>query len=289
MAPKKRAPRLSKEELDNRRRRFARILFLKRLDAACPAVRKDLLKIWKKLEPRIRVAISALEDKVDAAFDPATEEIEAEYGSQVRRAVSISGLQMNVWSWYRTAPQDPDSLRSELEDDIREWARKNRIEADWIIDTAIENICQWSWGPAEEDQQGWFPPSVGMLGILTADDLEFRFGHQFWRGSPTRTRKDMRNEVWREFNKTFDEWYRKLSEKLEQRGYKKNLRWDHPERDIHWLVRFQYKREEYAAIAEGQKEVTADAVRHAVNKTAKFLDIDPRKARLGRRPKKKLA
>lgn len=287
MTPKKSAPSIPQEELDNRRRLFARIEFLKQLDIACPEVRTDLQKIWKNLEPRIRAAVSALQDQVDEAFDPARKEIHAKNDSQIWRAVRISGPQVNVWSWYRTAPQGPDTLRSELEAAIREWARKHGIEAGWIRDTAIENIANWYESPAQEDRQGWFPPSVGMLQILATKELKFQFSHQFWSGPSARTCKDMRTEGWGEFNKTFDEWYRKLNENLKQRGYKKNPGWDHPERDIRWLVRFQCGDEEYAVIAEGQ-EVTASAVRKAVIKTAEFLDIKRRKALRGRRSKKKL-
>jgi hypothetical protein len=87
----------------------------------------------------------------------------------------------------------------------------------------------------------------------------------------------------------FGAWFRDLDKTLKKRGYKKNLRWDHPERDIRWLVRFQCKREEYADIAQGQKEVTPSAVSKAVKKAAKYLGIKPREARRGRRPKKKRA
>ena len=79
MTRKKSAPTISEEELSNRRCQFARILFLERLTDMCPQVREDLLKIWKQLEPRIRQAISALQDQVYEAFDAVQSEVLAEY------------------------------------------------------------------------------------------------------------------------------------------------------------------------------------------------------------------
>ena len=175
MTRKKSAPTISQEELNNRRCQFARILFLEQLADTCPQVRDDLLRIWKKLEPRIRAAILALQDQVDEAFDPALEEIHVESGSPVKKAVSISGLTMNVWSWYRSTPPDPDTLSRELEATIRTWAHGYGIEADWIIDTAIENIGKWHQHPSLEKEQRWLPPSVGMLGSLPQEAAEFQF------------------------------------------------------------------------------------------------------------------
>jgi hypothetical protein len=272
MVPKKSGPTLSQEELDNRQRQSARILFLEQLDIKCPGVRNDLLKIWKRLKPQIQAAVSTLQDQLDEAFDASPEKVlAAEEGT-----LHGLGPTAHVWSWYRTAPQGPDTLRSKLESDIRAWARSNKIEADWIIDTAIENIARWCGPPAHEDRQGWFPPSVGMLGILTKEELKFEFSHQFWSGPSGRTRKDMENEVWKASYEAFDAWFQDLKEKMNQHGYQKNLRWDHPERDIAWFARFQCKREGFAKIAQGQKEVTADVVRHAVDKAAKRLGIERR-------------
>jgi hypothetical protein len=189
-------------------------------------VRADLLKIWKKLEPRIRAEVSALEDQVDEAYNPARQEIQAENDSQVMQAVRVSGLRMNVWSWYKTAPQGPDTLRSELEIDIRSWACEHRIKADWVINTAIENIANWYEPSAKEERQSWFPPSIGMLGILTKEELELQFSHQFSSGPSGRTREDMRHEAWRQFDKVFAAWFRNLDKSLKSRGYEKNLRWD---------------------------------------------------------------
>jgi hypothetical protein len=288
LTQKKSGPSFPQEELDNRRRQFARKLFLEQLDIKCKNVRADLLKIWKKLEPQIRAAVSMLQDQLDDEFDAIREEVLAGYSSSEEGTISVSGPTANVWSWYRTAPQGPDTLRSELEINIHSWAREHRIKADWVINTAIENIANWYESSAKEERQSWFPPSIGMLGILTKEELELQFSHQFLSGPSGRTREDMRHEAWRQFDKVFAAWFRNLDKSLKSRGYEKNLRWDHPERDVRWFVQFQCKREEYADIAEGQEEVTASAVSKAVKKAAEYLDIKPRKARCGRRSKKKL-
>ncbi len=248
MTPKKSAPAISQEELDNRRRLFARIEFLKQLDIACSEVRADLQKIWKKLEPRIRAAVSALQDEVDEAFDPAREEIHAEDDSQIMRAVRISGLQMNVWSWYRSAPQDSDTLRSELEAAIREWARGHKIEADWIRDTAIENIANWYESPAQEDRQVWFPPSVGMLGILTAEEATFQLRlPQVWEPTIEKSAA-ARDRIKSAFKEALKEWMdrnEKLAKERRSQGVPKRPQL---EKHIDWLIRHRW-------LGEGSSEI----------------------------------
>jgi hypothetical protein len=249
MTPKKSAPAISQEELDNRRRLFARIEFLKQLDIACPEVRADLQKIWKKLEPRIRAEVSALQDQFDKAFDPATEEIEAENDSQIWRAVSISGQQMNVWSWYRSAPQGPDSLRSELEADIREWAHGHKIEADWIIDTAIENIANWYESPAQEDQPDWEWPSVGMLGILTAEEATFTLRlPRAWE--PTFEKSSVaRKRIKSAFKEALNEWLERNEKLAKERGSQGIPKRTELEKHIGWLIRQQVLHEGSSEIA----------------------------------------
>ena len=280
MAQKKSVPAISQETLDNRRCQFARILFLKQLDTTCQWVRKDLVKIWKTLESQIRAAVSALQDQVDDAFDPALEEIHAEYNSSVRRAVSISGLTMNVWSWYRSAPQGPGTLRSELEAAVRIWARKNRIEADWMINTAIENIAHWYESPAQEDRQGWFRPSVGMLGILTAEEAEFQFRlPRAWEPTfekPTVARKRIKTA----FKQALKEWMDRTEKLAKERGSKGIPKRSELQKHIGWLIRHRVLRQGYTKIAREDGLVNPGVsgrvtVTTGIESATKLIGFDP--------------
>ncbi len=197
----------------------------------------DLLKIWKKLKPRIRAAVSALQNQVDEAFDPALEEIQAEYDSPVMQAVRISGLTMNVWSWYRTAPQGPNTLRSELESEIREWARKYRIEADWVINTAIESVNQWFRDPAQEERKRPLPLSVGMLGTLSPEDSEFRFRLPHAWEPTSDLPAEVRERIKGAFKKALNDWMIKTQNLVKELGFKETKKRSQLEKHIDWLIR----------------------------------------------------
>jgi hypothetical protein len=280
MPRKKSGPSFPQEELDNRRRQFARILFLKQLDIKCKYVRADLLKIWKKLEPQIRAAISALQDQVEDAFDPALEEIQAEYDSQVMQAVRISGLTMNVWGWYRTAPQGPDTLRSELDLAIQAWARKNNIDVDWMRKTAIENIARWCDSPTQEDRQGWFPPSVGMLGTLPPKEAEFQFRLP-WAWEPTDDRPAVvRERIKKAFGKELSDWMEITQKLVKELGFEAVKERPELEKHIGWLVRHRVLRQGYTEIARNDKHVDPrNAGRVSVTKRIKdasrLIGFDP--------------
>jgi hypothetical protein len=280
MPRKKSGPSFPQEELDNRRRQFARILFLKQLDIKCKYVRADLLKIWKKLEPQIRAAISALQDQVEDAFDPALEEIQAEYDSQVMQAVRISGLTMNVWGWYRTAPQGPDTLRSELDLAIQAWARKHNIDVDWMRKTAIENIARWWDSPTQEDRQGWFPPSVGMLGTLPPKEAEFQFRLP-WAWEPTDDRPAVvRERIKKAFGKELSDWMEITQKLVKELGFEAVKERPELEKHIGWLVRHRVLRQGYTEIARNDKHVDPrNAGRVSVTKRIKdasrLIGFDP--------------
>jgi hypothetical protein len=233
MVPKKSGPTFSQEELDNRQPQFARILFLKQLDILCPCVRADLLKIWERLERQIRAAVSALQDQLDEAFDASPEKVlAAEEGT-----LHGLGPTANVWSWYRTAPQGPDTLRSELESDIHAWARKHQIELDWIIDTAIENIARWCDSPTQENRQGWFPPSVGMLGILTAEESTFQLRlPRIWE--PTFEKPAVaKKRIETAFKAALKEWMERNKKLAKERGSQRIPNRPQLEKHIGWLIR----------------------------------------------------
>jgi hypothetical protein len=188
---------------------------------------------------------------------------------------------------YQSGPEFEDAVAPFLSA-LKSWLEKFNLRAPWLDDAAIRTIRAWESDLDWEGLPPWVIRSPGIPHGTTWGELEFKFSHQFWFGPSVKTRKDMRDDARREFDKAFNTWFQNLDKTLKQRGYKKNPKWSDPERDIRWLVRFQCVDEEYADIAEGQEEVTASAVSKAVNKTAAYLGIKRRKARPGRRPKKKL-
>ena len=172
---------------------------------------------------------------------------------------------------------------------LKSWIEEFNLRAPWLGDAAIRTIRALESDLDWERRPSWVIRSIGIPQGLTPGELEFPFTHQFGFGPVMRTYDEMKDEARREFDKEFNAWFQNLDEKLQERDYEKNPEWDNPERDIRWLVRFQCVGEEYAEIAEGQEEATADVVRKAVEKTAELLGIKRRKARLGRPPKTKRA
>jgi hypothetical protein len=171
---------------------------------------------------------------------------------------------------------------------VKSWMDRFNLRVLWLGDAGIRTIRALESDLDWERRPSWVIRSCEIPHGLTAAELEFQFTHQFGFGPVMRSRKTMRDEVRREFDKAFNTWFQNLDKRLEQRGYEKNPGWDDPERDIRWFVRFQCKGQEYADIAEGQEEVTASAVSKAVKKAADLLGIKRRKARRGRPSKKKL-
>jgi hypothetical protein len=159
---------------------------------------------------------------------------------------------------------------------LKSWIEEYNLRAPWLGDAAIRTIRALESDLDWKRRPSWVIRSPDIPHGLTISELKFQFSHQFGFGPVLRTRDDMEKEAWREFTKAFNAWFQNLDETLKQRGYEKNRRRDKPERDTRWLVRFQCKREGFAKIAQGQKEVTADVVRHAVDKAAKRLGIERR-------------
>jgi RimJ/RimL family protein N-acetyltransferase len=280
MTRKKSARSFSQEELDNHRSQFARILFLKQLDIKCQYVRKDLLKIWKKLEPRIRKEVSALQDQTDQAWGAIREEVEAEYSMSEGVSVSVSGPTKSVWSWYQTAPQSPDTLRSKLEAAIRKWARKHRIDADWITNTAIENIANWYESPAKEGRQGWFPPSLHMLGTLPPEDADFQFRLP-WAWEPTDDRPAVvRERIEKAFKKELNEWMGKTKKLVKELGFQEVKERPELEKHIGWLIRHRVLGQGYAEIARQDGRAKPDksgrvTVTAGIKRASELIGFDP--------------
>ena len=249
MTRKQSVPTISEEELNNRRCQFARILFLEQLDATCPQVREDLLNIWRRLEPRIREAITALQDQFDDEFDAVREKFHAEHDRSGMGNVSISGPTVNVWSWYGSAPQDPDTLRSELEATIRGWAHEYGIEANWVINTAIENITRWHQYPALEDEQRWLPPSVGLLGSLPPEAAEFQFRlPRAWEPmfeKPAAVRK----RITKAFKKELNEWIEKTQKLAQELGFHEIRERPELKKHVGWLIRHRVLGQGFTEIA----------------------------------------
>jgi hypothetical protein len=171
---------------------------------------------------------------------------------------------------------------------LKSWIEEYHLTAPWLGDAAIRTIralesdLDWNRKPA------WVIRNCEIPHGLTWGELEFQFSHQFWLGPSARTVDNMKNEIWKEFDKTFNTWIKNLDETLAQRGYQKNPRWNNADRDIRYLVRFQCVGESYSEIAKSEKK-SNDTVRKAVKKTADFLGIKRRPTPSGRQPKKKPA
>jgi hypothetical protein len=280
MPRKKSGPSFPQEELDSRRRQFARILFLKQLDIKCKYVRADLLKIWKKLEPQIRAAVSASQKQLNESFDAIREEILAKYGPSDDGAISVSGPTQNVWGWYRSASQGADPLRDQLESDIYDWAHKNRIEPDWMTDTAIENIQQWFQDPGQEGRDRWCPPSVGMLGTLSPEDSEFRFRLPHAWEPTFDLPAVVRERIETAFKLSLNEWMERTERLVKELGFEEVRERPELEKHIGWLIRHRVLDQGYTAIAREDGLVDpGNAGRVRVTKgiasASKLIGFDP--------------
>jgi len=253
----------------------ARYHFLSVLDEECPEAREELAET-------VRAVYKSMFDAPDVHPDGAPIQRKAPNRPDVYENEAFMDWMTRTGPEFEDAA-DPFSLA------LKSWRDKFNLRAPWLLEAGIRTIWALEAGLDWEGRLPWEIRSWEILRELTTDDdLQFQFSHKFKFGSSFFTHEAMKEEIGREFNKAVNAWFQNLGEMMKQHGYEKNLRWDDPDRDIRWLVRFQCGDEEYAVIAEGQKEVTADVVRKAVEQAAEFLDIKRRKALRGRRSKKKL-
>jgi hypothetical protein len=252
----------------------ARYHFLSVLEEECPEAREELVGT-------VRTVYKEMFDIGEARAGGAP---------IARKALNRPDLYENkgFMDWLaRTGPDfenavDPFSLA------LKSWIERFNLRSEWLADAGIRTIWALEAGLDWEDRLPWEVRSWKMLlELTTADELEFQFSHQFKFGPSVFTYEAMKEKIRKEFKTAVNDWFQNLDGIMKQHGYEENPTWDDPERDIRWLVRFQCNCEEYADIAQEQKGVTADVVRHAVKKAAEILDIKRRKARRGRPSKKK--
>lgn len=190
-----------------------------------------------------------------------------------------------------------------LRDALLAWSERFNLREAWLLDVALDNLRLWSKHPRTArflsvaawsfDSRRWqFPTEDERRVVVAAGDgitvtVEWNPLKESWEDLKRKLRKLRGLLGSRE--REVEDHFRRVLESLEQRGYikppVKRNRSGSPLLHFEWLAMYQVKGMDYEEIAQaytdadpsGERAITTDAVRKAVEETAKLVGLQLRK------------
>lgn len=278
----------------------ARALFL----AAVRRLAPEVLEALRDGGPLVRYQLLALEWELALLDANAWGDYRRRYGpnallaaAMVRHPERLRWRHIGAADAARGVLPDLAPLRAALE----AWTDRFNLRAEWLLDTALATLHAWSvdakaarqlrwawrvptwWNPlAEEERRITVPAGDGVVVVVawdpvveTADDLRRRL-------QPVR-------RLLSERALAVEARFRDVLADLEARGFVKpsvkRARSGSATLHFGWLVAYQVKGMGYEAIAQaytdadpsGERVITTDAVRKAIEATAKLVGLPLRK------------
>ncbi len=188
----------------------------------------------------------------------------------------------------------------ELRDNILNWAKHWRLEAEWCLEVTLTTLYYWSWFDykGKPDLLMWQGSGNAWTAVLDHHERALFFEHSGWE--PTLdTRKKIKDEVSLAFNEHLEKYLDYIESIAAQRGFVKSKQKNEIEH-FDWLACFQVKGMSYeevrdmfkhGATAEQMPYLSDDtkAFRQAINALARFISLPLRTdgTRPGRRSKVK--